>query len=150
VISAVPWQWDEQSATFSAEVGVPRRSLTIRWDEGDQGWFLAVIDAGRPPTMGQGPVGQRVFVTPMPLLVAMTLLPAELHEHLVIKVKQAQDASRDGHVLAHVQTAVAGLPLPWPESVKAREALESAAAAMVDVERLSLDAAAAEAWSDGS
>lgn len=147
MISAVPWRWVEESESFVAEVASPRRTLTIRWDDGDQGWFLAVIDPGRPATMGQAAIPPRTYVTPMPLLVAMTLLPGELHEELTARVKRALDLERDSNVLGHVQSAVGSLPLPWPTVVHVREDLEHAAAAMVGVERLALDHAASEAWS---
>jgi hypothetical protein len=146
MISAVPWRWVEESAQFVAEVAEPRRTLTIRWDEGDQGWFLAVIDPGRPAQMGQPAVGSRTFVTPMPLLVALTLLPEEHHEQLIGRARRALHELRDSHVLANVHTAVAALPMGWPDLIGAREALEAAAREMPDVERLSLDMAAGGAW----
>lgn len=147
MISAVTWEWSDDADAYVAELGAPRRMLAIRWDPVDRGWFLAVTVPARPESMGQPATQPRAYVTPMPLLVAMTLLPPEHHGQLRDRVEEAARIAQ-GDVLAHMQTVVANVVEDWPATVRAREGVRDAGPHMEDVERLSLDLAAAGAWED--
>jgi hypothetical protein len=140
------WRWVEEAEQIVGVCVSPPRQITIRWDEGDHGWYLSVIEEGRPQTMGQARREPRVFVAPLPLLAALTLVPQELHPHLVDRLDAERHAAQ-APVIAGLQEAVAELPLPWPAPARARRALELAVSAVVDAERVALDTAAAGAWS---
>lgn len=139
------WRWIPESEQLAAEHA--GRELTIRWDDGDQGWFLSVIVPPRPATMGQPATEARVYVTPMPLLVAMVLVPSAFHELLRGRVELALHPAR-GAVYAHMGDASGRLATEWPGSAQARESLEQAVALMTTVDRLALDLAGAGAMED--
>jgi hypothetical protein len=143
--AAVSWRWEPEAEQLALDA--PPRQLTIRWDDGDRGWFLSVIYPPRPATMGQPATEARVYVCPLPLLCALVLVPPSLHEHLTWRVRREMEQSR-GAVIGLMQEAVSELPLPWPGQAKARDALEAAAEFMPVVERLALDWAAAGAMED--
>lgn len=145
MISAVPWRWDDEGQALLADVVDPPRRLAIRWDHGDRGWFLSVRVPGRPQTMGQAAVEERVYVTPMPLLVALTLVPRELHEHLVGHVERERRLV-EAEVWAGLSAGAQLAPQGWPQVAQVRESLAASADAAVTLERLALDMAAADAW----
>jgi hypothetical protein len=136
------WRWIPESEQLALDT--PDRQLTIRWDDADRGWFLSVIKPPRPATMGQPATEAEVYVAPLPLLPALVLVPPELHEHLTGRVKRELDVAR-GQVLGLLGEATGNLPEAWPSTSSAMHKLDAAAVVAREVERLSLDWAAAGA-----
>lgn len=137
------WRWIEESQQLALDTR--DRQLTISWDDGDRGWFLAVIKPPRTATMGQPAVEAETYICPLPLLAAMVLTPPSLHPHLLVKVS-AELAESRGAVFAHLATAAGDLPTVWPGTIHAGDALRAATEHVAHVERLSMDWAAAGAF----
>jgi hypothetical protein len=89
---------------------------------------------------------ERAYVAPLSLLAASLLLPRSEHPRLLELANGALVGLRDSKVIAELETVVSESIKPWPDPAKAHEALRRATAAMPDVERLSLDVAAAGAF----
>jgi hypothetical protein len=136
------WRWVPESGQLVLETA--SRDLTIRWDDGDRGWFLAVTRRGRQPMMGRPGVEPMSWVCPLPLLCALVLVPREFHGLLTGRVKQELGKAR-GEALAAAGLAVGQLPRPFPGPSKAATHLADAISAAHEAERLSLDWAAAGA-----
>lgn len=147
MISRIPWQWIAESEQLAADLVDPPRQLTIRWDEADRGWFLSVVVVARPATMGRSATEPRVYVAPLPLLAAMTMVPRELHDHLIGRVGSEADAMQ-ARVFAELAVAAEQLPQSWPGPGKAKLSLNTAEAHAGELERLSLDLAGAGAWDE--
>lgn len=142
MISNVAWKLIPETGQLTARMEDPTRDLVIAFDGGDQTLYLSVHVPPPPNVQGVEP---RLYTAPLSVLAALTMLPQELHKHVVATVEQARTAM-EGVVLGHVQDVVAAAPQPWPTTARALGALDSGRDAMAHLERLSLDAAALRAY----
>lgn len=142
MISSIPWRFLEESAQFVATLPDPRRDLTIAWDQGDRQLYLSVI---APPAANVEGAQARVYAAPLSLLAAQLILPVEHHAALAATVAQERAVLGD-EVLGGLGKVVEKITEPWPGAAEARAELVPLADLAQTVERLALDAAAADAF----
>lgn len=140
----VQWRYEEVSGRLAGVMENPRRDLAIAWDGADRSLFLSVNVAPTPNVEGSQ---ARAYVAPVSLLAALVIVPADLHGALV-------DLTRDGRVeaealvLGELAGVVNHVPQGWPATAKATEGVRAAERLVEQLERLSLDLAAAAAFRD--
>lgn len=144
MISSVSWQLDPASARWLARVG--RRELAIGWDEDADTLFLAVTVPPPPNVEGATP---RMYVSPIPLLAALLILPESEHEVLRSLTAIAVTEVRDERIVGGLQRVLEESIEDWPKPAVAAKRLTAAAELMPRVVRLSEDLAAGGAFREG-
>lgn len=136
------WEYAEHNAvpTFSARTSEPLRLLTITAE--DDGFLLTITAA--PPANVQGQT--RRYEVMVPLLVVLTLLPAQHHQLVIDWTEMLLYRARDGGMLAALQQVIDQSIREWPGPSVVPGLMAEASAHAATVERLSVDLAAADAW----